>query len=182
METLPPHPKLSNPQAPATPPGEIVAEERHRDWVMSDDHRRIDFARVTEWLEGSYWCPGIPRAAVEQAARHSSLVVGAYDSAGQQVGFLRAVSDCTRFAYLMDVYVDSQLRGCGLGRAMVRFALNHPRHKDVARWMLGTRDAHGVYAGEGFEPLAEPHLLMERTRPAPWQLPGCPARPPPIDR
>jgi ribosomal protein S18 acetylase RimI-like enzyme len=177
MATLPPHPSTDfNPpelQVPATPAGPIVAEGSHRAWVLSDDHRRIDFARVTEWLQGSYWCPGIPRAAVEQAARHSSLVVGAYDSpSGQQVGFLRVVSDCTRFAYLMDVYVASELRGCGLGRAMVRFALNHPPHRDVARWMLGTRDAHGVYAREGFEPLAEPDRLMQRNRPAPWEPAG----------
>jgi GNAT superfamily N-acetyltransferase len=179
METLPQHAHAQadahppDHEAPTTPPGQFVAEGSHRAWVLSDDHRRIDFAQVTEWLQASYWCPGIPRTAVEQAARHSSLVVGAYDdSSGRQVGFLRVVSDCTRFAYLMDVYVADACRGCGLGRAMVRFALEHPRHRGVARWMLGTRDAHGVYAREGFEPLAEPGRLMERVRPAPWPAPS----------
>jgi nitroimidazol reductase NimA-like FMN-containing flavoprotein (pyridoxamine 5'-phosphate oxidase superfamily)/GNAT superfamily N-acetyltransferase len=146
-----------------------IVSGAHGPYSLSDDRRRIDLQRVTGWLRGAYWCPGITRAAVERAAFHSSLVLGAYDSDGTQVGYLRVVSDCTRFAYVMDVFVAGEHRRCGLGRAMVRFALSHPRHRTVARWLLGTRDAHGVYAHEGFTPLAEPHRLMQRTGPGDWQ-------------
>ena len=31
----------------------------------------------------------------------------------------------------------------------------------VRRWMLGTADAHGVYAGLGFGPIKAPERLME---------------------
>jgi GNAT superfamily N-acetyltransferase len=151
--------------------GGSAVEQRFDAFVLSDDRSRVDFARVTDWLAGSYWCPGIPRAAVERAARHSSLVAGAYDAGGAQVGYLRVVSDCTRFANLMDVFVAETHRGRGLGRALVRFALAHPAHREIARWMLGTKDAHGVYAHEGFEPVAEPGRLMQRIIAPPWGAP-----------
>ncbi len=151
--------------------GESVVEQQFGDWTLSDERARVDFARVTAWLAGSYWCPGIPRAAVERAARYSSLVAGAYDARGEQIGYLRVVSDCTRFANLMDVFVAEGHRGRGLGRALVRFALAHPAHREIVRWMLGTKDAHGVYAHEGFGPVAEPGRLMQRIIAPPWGAP-----------
>jgi len=86
---------------------------------------RVDWARVHGWLTTSYWTPGISQERVERAARNSALVVGAYTPEGQ-VGFLRVVSDWTRFAYLADVWVDEAHRGHGLARSMVRFACNTP--------------------------------------------------------
>jgi len=148
-----------------------IVEQRHGDFVLSDERARVDFARVTAWLASSYWCPGIPRAAVERAARYSSLVAGAYDASGTQIGYARVVSDCTRFANLMDVFVAEPHRGRGLGRALVRFALTHPVHREIVRWMLGTNDAHGVYAHEGFRAVEEPQRLMHRTIAPPWGAP-----------
>jgi nitroimidazol reductase NimA-like FMN-containing flavoprotein (pyridoxamine 5'-phosphate oxidase superfamily)/GNAT superfamily N-acetyltransferase len=150
------------------PPPTAAVEQRFAGWVLSDDRARVDFARVSAWLTGAYWCRGIPRAAVEQAARHSSLVAGAYDAGGAQIGYLRVVSDRTRFANLMDVFVAEPHRRLGLGRALVRFALAHPAHRAIPRWLLGTNDAHGVYAHEGFRPLDAPERLMQRVKPAVW--------------
>ena len=134
---------------------------RHRDYEIDDDPSRVDFATVHAWLDATYWAVGRSRERVEKAARHSSLVVGAY-LAAKQVGFLRVVSDRATFAWLADVYVDGAHRGIGTGRAMVRFALEHPDHRDVPRWTLGTRDAHGVYAALGFRPVENPQNFMER--------------------
>lgn len=159
-----------SPSAPASVPAAAPHQARHGDYLLSDDRARVDFARVTTWLQSAYWCPQIPRAAVERSARCSSLVMGAYAPDGQQVGYLRVVSDCTRFANIMDVFVAPAHRARGLGRAMVRFALAHPEHSGVARWCLGTLDAHGVYAQEGFRPLAEPERFMERIGPVPWPV------------
>ena len=113
----------------------------HGTYALSDELERIDFAKVTDWLSGSYWSPGIGRAEVERGARHSSLVVGAYDASGRQVGYGRIASDKTRFAYVMDVFVDSEHRGKGLGQAIVRFAMEHPEHLPVYLWLLATHDA-----------------------------------------
>ncbi len=127
--------------------------------ILDDELARIDFARVHAWLASAYWSPGISREKVERAAQNSSLVVGAYRDS-LQVGYLRVVSDKTSFAWICDVYVDEAHRGLGIARAMVRFALAHPDHQGLRRWLLATRDAHGVYGSAGFEPLPEPQRWM----------------------
>jgi uncharacterized protein len=166
----PPPRTLAGPTAPsATTDAAAVVEQRFGGWLISDDRTRVDFARVGDWLAGAYWSRGIPRAAVEHAARHSSLVAGAYAPDGTQVGYVRVVSDQTRFANLMDVFVAEPVRRRGLGRALVRFALGHPAHRAIPRWLLGTADAHGVYAHEGFSALAAPERLMQRVTPAAWE-------------
>ena len=129
-------------------------------YQIDENIARIDFARVHSWLTTSYWSPGISREWVERAARHSALVLGAYSQQGQ-VGYLRVVSDMARLAYLCDVWIDSKHRGKGLGRLIVRYALEHPELARV-KWILATADAHGVYADLGFKPLSEPQRWMER--------------------
>lgn len=137
-----------------------------KEYVIDDDVARIDWARVHGWLASSYWSPGISRERVERAARHSALVLGAYDKSGQQVAYVRVVSDKTRFAYLCDVWVDAQHRGRGLARTMVAQAIAHPDFTHVM-WLLGTADAHGVYAALGFTRLVEPNRWMMRKRETP---------------
>jgi GNAT superfamily N-acetyltransferase len=142
-------------------------QRSHREFEINDDQRHLDFALIHRWLTETYWSPGISRLKVEQAARHSAIVIGAYvGSAPQkrQVGYCRVVSDRTRFAWLADVYVDPICRGHGLGQAIVGFALHHPELADVHNWLLGTKDAHGVYAKLGFAELAEPHRFMQLKR------------------
>jgi GNAT superfamily N-acetyltransferase len=139
----------------------------HEGYVLSDELDRVNFATVTAWLAGSYWSPGIERAEVERGARHSSLVVGAYDAHGAQVGYARVASDRTRFGYFMDVFVDEAHRGRGLGRAIVAFGIEHPEHVPVYLWLLATHDAHGVYAKLGFAPLTHPERIMALRKPWP---------------
>ncbi|MDE2125551.1 MAG: GNAT family N-acetyltransferase [Armatimonadetes bacterium] len=128
---------------------------------MDCDASRIDFDRVHAWLTAAYWSPGVSRERVERAAAGSSLLVGAYFG-GVQAGYLRVVSDRATFAWICDVWVDKPHRQQGLARAMVRFALDHPEHKGLRRWVLATRDAHRVYAACGFEPLPSPERWMVR--------------------
>jgi len=135
--------------------------------VLDDDLQRFDFDRCHAWLTGSYWTPGITRVEVERGFRLSTLVVGAYEGQRQD-GCLRVVSDLTRFAYLMDVFVDEGQRRRGLGRALVRFALEHPSLGLVQRWLLGTNDAHDVYRKLGFSELPNPERYMTLTRPREW--------------
>lgn len=129
------------------------------DYAIDDSLDRVDFARVHGWITTTYWSPGVGREKVERAARNSSLVVGAYNG-GTQVGYLRVVSDRATFAWICDVFVDEAHRGRGIARAMVRFALEHPDHQGLRRWLLATQDAHGVYSQCGFIPLPAPDRWM----------------------
>lgn len=141
------------------PQGHIVRE--------GVDH--VDFARVHAWLASSYWTPGISRERIERASRYSALVLSAFAPDGRQSGFLRVVSDKTRFAYLCDVWVDEEYRGQGLARALVRHAMNHPEFATVTTWTLGTKDAQTVYTPLGFRDMREegayPNTWMVCRRP-----------------
>jgi putative acetyltransferase len=139
--------------------------------TLTDDRGCVDFDLVHRWLTATYWSPGISRSEVWECAAGSSLVIGAYAPGGGQVAYARVASDRARFAYIMDVFVAEEFRGRGLGKALVRFALDHPDHRAVYKWLLGTRDAHGVYATVGFAALAHPEVWMMLDKGWP-QLPG----------
>jgi GNAT superfamily N-acetyltransferase len=138
---------------------EIV--EFHRDgYTVSTDPARLDLALIHDYLTNrSYWVPGISFSDVEEAARHS-LNFGLY-LAGKQIGYARLLTDCVRFAYLMDVFVLEEQRGRGLGKWLMACVMQHPALQRVQRWMLATWDAHGFYAQFGFQPLALPDRWME---------------------
>lgn len=53
-------------------------------------------------------------------------------------------------------------RGCGLGRWLVECVLDHPDLWYVRKWMLTTRDAHGLCERLGFTEVEETEWLMER--------------------
>jgi len=128
---------------------------------LSDEASRLDIARIHGWLASSYWTPGIERAQVERQIAGSHCL-GAYLADGTQVGFARVISDRASFAWLADVWVDESVRGQGLGRRMVGWFLDSPDYADIRRFMLATKDAHGVYARLGFTPLVRPDRLMEK--------------------
>ena len=122
-------------------------------------------------LREAYWSPGIPRDTVASACAYSLCAV-ARDEAGALIGFSRAVTDRAVFAWLCDVIVVPGHRGKGLGRGLVRALMMHPEMQTVRRWMLGTADAHGVYAELGFGPLKAPARLMEVIKPAHYAKPA----------
>ncbi|MBX3119301.1 MAG: GNAT family N-acetyltransferase [Fimbriimonadaceae bacterium] len=131
---------------------------QHGEYEIDDELSRVDFAIVHEMLTNSYWCPGISRERIEKGAKYSAMVVAAYHD-GQLVGFERVVSDRIRFAYLCDVIVSPEHQGKGIARAMTQFALDDPDLREC-RWLLATKDAHGVYATLGFEALPKPERWM----------------------
>ena len=139
-----------------------MSTQINENYIVEEGLGRIDWSRVHAWLTASYWSPGITREQVERAARHSALVLAAF-RAEEQVGYLRVISDKTRFAYICDVWVDVAHRRRGLTRAMVRYAMEHSDFSTVG-WLLATADAHSVYATLGFAPLKEPQRWMAYKR------------------
>jgi GNAT superfamily N-acetyltransferase len=129
-------------------------------YEISTDLQRLDFEAIHAYLTRSYWSPGISRALVEKAAAGSSLCFGLYHGQAQ-VGYARVISDQATFAYLSDVYVLEEHRGQGLSKWLVQTIQAHPGLQCLRRFMLATRDAHGLYAGFGFTPVAHPERLME---------------------
>ena len=131
------------------------------DVEISTDRDRIDTDFVHGFLGGeTEWGAGLPRGILERSI-HNSLVVGAYQRDGSQVGFARAITDYGTFAHIADVYVLPDWRGRGVGKRLIEAILAHPGLQGLRRWSLATRDGQGLYARYGFTPLAEPHMFME---------------------
>ncbi len=75
-----------------------------------------------------------------------------------------AISTAT-FAYIADVFIDEEDRGRGLATWLIGTILEHPELQGLRRWMLVTRDAHGLYRKFGFEETRQPGDVMERRDP-----------------
>jgi GNAT superfamily N-acetyltransferase len=119
---------------------------------LDDDSHRVDRDAVWRYLSTqAYWGRWRSREQVETQIDGAWRAVGGYDRSGATVGFARAVSDGVGFAYLADVYVEESVRGHGLGTSLVRFMIDDGPGSGF-RWMLHTRDAHGLYARFGFAP------------------------------
>jgi GNAT superfamily N-acetyltransferase len=134
-------------------------ESNRNGYLISTDPARLDREAIWRFLRTTYWSPNVARDVVERAI-DNSLVFGIYSPTGDQAGFARVVTDRARFAWLADVFVLESHRGVGLGVWLIETVLAHPDLAAV-RFVLGTNDAHGLYARFGFEP-ADPARMMDR--------------------
>jgi GNAT superfamily N-acetyltransferase len=130
---------------------------------VTTDPSKIDRDLVHGFLAESYWSKGLPREVFERSIANA-LCFSLYDGAAQ-VGFARVVTDRATFAYLADVFVLEAHRGRGHARLLMETIVAHPDLRGLRRWVLATRDAHGLYTRYGFTPLAAPDRFMERWDP-----------------
>lgn len=135
--------------------------------ALKDGFDAMDFRKVTEMLAEAHWCRGTKIEEVTKGAENSALLVGAFLPDGTQIGYVRVISDKTRFAYIVDVVVDEAFRRRGVGQAMMAYTLAHKSLSDVYQWLLITKDAHGVYRKLGFEVTSRPLDWMEIRHPRP---------------
>jgi GNAT superfamily N-acetyltransferase len=133
-------------------------------FTISDEAERLRPEVIVDYLARAYWSTQRPRAVIEKSLKHS-LCFGVYENQ-TQIGFARVVTDHATFAYLADVFILESHRGHGLGRWLVQTILEHSDLQGLRRWMLGTRDAHGLYAKFGFVPLENPDRYMTKFDPS----------------
>ena len=132
--------------------------------VITTDIARMDVAAIHAYLcNESYWAAGIPLETVRRSMENS-LCFGILDGT-RQAAFARVVTDRATFAYLCDVYVETEYRGRGLGKRLVAAIDAHPDLQGLRRWNLVTRDAHTLYERFGFRAPANPGGYMERRDP-----------------
>ncbi len=138
---------------------------RRGELLVSTDRNLIDVAAVHDFLANrSYWAAGVPLDVLRRAI-DGSLCFGLYDR-HRQAGFARVVTDGATFAYLCDVFVMESHRGRGLSKWLLECILAHAALQGLRRFVLATRDAHGLYGRFGFTPLADPGRFMEVWNPA----------------
>ena len=137
----------------------MIYEEKRDAFVITTDPSRLDAAAIYAYLSRVYWANTRSRSAVERSLKNS-LCFGLYEGA-RQIGLARVISDYATFAYLCDVYVLEAYQGKGLGTWLMKAVMAHPDLQGLRRWLLATRDAHGLYRKVGFTELQSPERWME---------------------
>ena len=128
-------------------------------FIFSDDFNKLDVNAIHDFLSNqSYWAAGIPMDTVQRAV-DGSLCFGIYKNT-VQIGFARWITDRATFAYLADVYVLPEFQGRGLMKKLMSLMLFHNDLQGLRRYMLSTRDAHGLYEKFGFKPIENPGNFM----------------------
>jgi N-acetylglutamate synthase-like GNAT family acetyltransferase len=137
-------------------------------FILSTDKQYLDTDVIHHFLSvDSYWAKGITMEKVKKSIEKSSICFGMYEGdpakgKAKQIGFVRAVTDFVRFAWIMDVFVLHEYRGRGLSKWMMETMVEQSELKDVRKMMLCTYDAHGLYEQYGFETLDDPEIFMQR--------------------
>ncbi|MBL7818395.1 MAG: GNAT family N-acetyltransferase [Saprospiraceae bacterium] len=128
-------------------------------YSISRDKSKLDPSVIHAFLTESYWSKGCSMQNVMTRIENSECF-GVY-AGDAQVGFARAITDKASFAYLADVFILESHRGQGLSKKLMAFILAQPDLSNLKRWLLATRDAHGLYAQFRFTPLSHPEVWMD---------------------
>jgi GNAT superfamily N-acetyltransferase len=133
-------------------------------FIISTDKTLLQIDVIHKFLcEESYWAKDRSLEKTKTAIENS-LCFGMYFE-GKQIGFARVVSDFATFAYLGDVFILEDFRGKGLSKWLLEVIISHEDLQDLRRWILATKDAHGLYAQFEFSGLKFPDRWMEKTAP-----------------
>jgi GNAT superfamily N-acetyltransferase len=137
------------PAEDACAPNRQIYSVARNGYMLSTDPSLLNLDAIHDYLsKESYWAGGRSRETIARSIS-KSLCFGVYDAEGQ-IGFARVITDYTVHAYIADVFILPAARGRGLGKWLIQCILEHPQLQDVRKWMLDTRDAHGLYEQFGF--------------------------------
>ncbi|MDF5733886.1 MAG: GNAT family N-acetyltransferase [Rhizonema sp. PD38] len=132
---------------------------KHR-FYISTEKSKLDISTIHNFLKNSYWAENISLEMIEKSIKNS-LCFGLYEEQ-KQIGFARVITDYATSALLKDVFILEPYRGQGLGKWFVEYIVEYPELQDVSKWLLATKDAHGLYRRYGFKNLPEPEKMMMR--------------------
>lgn len=144
--------------------GQRKRKDKMASITINTEKALLDVAVIHDFLRNeSYWAQ---TRTLEQTttAIENSICFGVYDG-GRQIGFARVVSDKATFAYVGDVFIIEEYRGRGLSKRLMQEIVEHPELQGLRRWVLATKDAHGLYEQFDFSKLRFPERWMERTAP-----------------
>lgn len=122
-------------------------------YIISTNQARLDLPWVKAMMRASYWGERLTDEQIEGSLKNS-LCFGLYAisrtlPSPKQVGFARVVTDWHTFSSVMDVIVDPEYRGRGLGTKLMREVAEH-RAVACTISILATRYASTLYARFGW--------------------------------
>jgi predicted N-acetyltransferase YhbS len=131
---------------------------------QADLRYRVQTPRAEEVMElytFAPWAQSRRLPQVRRMLRHTGFCVTAREGR-QLVGMARVVTDFSFRAALYDVIVRPDCHHQGIGSALVRLALRHPRLKGVDQVWLYTTDKQPFYARLGFQPYPGNMMVLKR--------------------
>ena len=132
-------------------------------YYISTDKTKMDLNFIHDYLcNKSYWAKGRSMDLVKKSMDNSMCF--ALFEGDRQLGFGRVATDFVVFAWLMDLFIDPDYRGRGLGRFLLQQILEHPELQQVNGIGLRTEDAHRLYKKFGFEQIESPDTWMLRKK------------------
>lgn len=134
------------------------------EYLISTDKSLLNISVIHSFLSTSYWAPGRSAETIQRSL-DNSLSFGIYKD-NEQIGFARVVTDYATIAWIADVFVLEEYRGRGLSKWLMEVIISHPDLQGFRRWVLATKDAHGLYRKFGFTELRLPDRWMERHDPS----------------
>jgi predicted N-acetyltransferase YhbS len=121
-------------------------------YQITTDQDEIDHKSIWRWLtEDSYWAKG-RSWEVQAKAVENSKCFGVLAPDGSTAAFARVVTDGATFGWIADVVVLPEHRRRGLSKELMRAIVEDPELAPMRRMILGTMDAHSLYARFGFRP------------------------------
>ena len=130
------------------------------EFYIATDKSQVNTDFVHNYMtKTSYWGKG---RTMEQTLKtiENSFCFGMYTKSNQQIGFAKVVTDFVFFGNIMDVIIDPQYQGKGLGKNLVEFMLHHEVMKGLQTITLKTKDAHSFYEQYGFKKIGDSLLYM----------------------
>jgi GNAT superfamily N-acetyltransferase len=140
-----------------------IYETVQNKFIISTDKSKLDVGIIHNYLcNESYWAKNISVELVKKSIE-GSCCFGLFvneNAVFKQIGFARVITDCATFGYLADVFIVEAYRGKGLSKWLMETIMNCPDLQGLRRWLLATKDAHGLYTKFGFLPLDKPERIM----------------------
>jgi GNAT superfamily N-acetyltransferase len=136
-------------------------ELKFGEYTLTANKKKVDIEYLYNLLcLPSRYSTGLPPERLPLIVENSVCFCVLYQ--GKQIGFSRVITDFSEFASLWDVFIDDDHRGKGVGKALMKYILEHPRLRGIFRWFLMTEDAHGLYQKYGFKTEAyNPYVMMK---------------------
>ncbi|QGH35718.1 GNAT family N-acetyltransferase [Gracilibacillus salitolerans] len=117
-------------------------EWHHNNYVISDDKYLLNLDIIYNLLKPTYWANDRSKETIKHSI-NNSFSFGVYLE-NKQIGFARVVSDQAVFSWILDVVIDPEYQGRGVGSILMQYILEHPSLKKT-KFALATKDAQPFY-------------------------------------
>jgi GNAT superfamily N-acetyltransferase len=130
-------------------------------YSITTDKTKININLTHDYLcNESYWAKNISLEIVKKSIENAVCFCMFYKE--EQIGFARVITDKATFGYLADVFIVEQHRGKGLGKWLMQTIFDKEELQGFRSWMLGTKDAHGLYEKFGFKLTNDTTRIMRK--------------------